>query len=227
VIPVLQVLAMLLLTVLSTGTFANASISGVVRIEDGDGKPGQNHTDAVVFIEGVDDAGRARLRSKQASTPAPHLSHRNRAFTPHVLPVVVGTSVDFRNDDSIFHNAFSLSKAKPFDLGVYAENTSRKVLFDQSGLVRVYCNLHPDMVSNILVLDNHHFAIADASGAYRLDAVPPGDYLLRVWSEQADARSLPVTLQRSTPFSADFALKARRQFLPHRNKYGKPYRNKY
>lgn len=189
---------------------ANASVSGSIRVVDANRQRVRQQPPVVVFIEGTDDTTRARLRQIETGSSQPHISHRNRQFSPRVLPVQVGTQVDFRNDDGIFHNAFSLSRTKPFDLGIYPQGTEKRVAFDAPGLVRVYCNIHPEMVSNILVLDNSFFTEVSVAGRYHLADVPPGQFLLRTWSEQADARTQPLSLAAGERLTIDIELKARR-----------------
>jgi plastocyanin len=121
-------------------------------------------------------------------TPAPgraRLDQRNEAFSPYVLAVTVGSTVDFPNSDRVYHNVFSLSKAKRFDLGRYPRGQSRAVRFDQPGVVRVFCEIHSHMSAFILVFAHRYFAVTEAEGRYRIDAVPPGTYTLAVWNDGA------------------------------------------
>jgi hypothetical protein len=119
-------------------------------------------------------------------TPPPGravLDQKNEAFVPFVLAVTVGSTVDFPNSDRIYHNVFSLSKAKRFDLGRYPRGQSRSVRFDQPGVVRVFCEIHSHMSAFILVFAHRYFATTDAEGRYRIEGVPPGDYTLAVWND--------------------------------------------
>ncbi len=113
------------------------------------------------------------------------LYQKNEAFVPFVLAVTVGSTVDFPNSDRIYHNVFSLSKAKRFDLGRYPRGQSRSVRFDQPGVVRVFCEIHSHMSAFILVFAHRYFATTDAEGRYRIEGVPPGDYTLAVWNDGA------------------------------------------
>ena len=99
----------------------------------------------------------------------------NETFVPHVLPIVAGTTVDFPNNDHTYHNVFSLSKTKTFDLGRYAVGRSKSVRFDRPGIVRVFCDIHSHMSAFIIVFAHRYFALADIDGAYRLENVPPGN----------------------------------------------------
>lgn len=123
-----------------------------------------------------------------ATSPIVHgpaaLRQRDETFVPHVLPVLVGTTVQFPNDDPVFHDVFSLSSPKAFDLQRYAQGTSRSVQFPKPGVVEVFCHIHADMSAYILVLDNPFFVIPDSQGHFALDGVPPGDYKLTAWYER-------------------------------------------
>ncbi len=111
------------------------------------------------------------------------LDQLNETFVPHVLAVTVGTTVEFPNSDRVFHNVFSLSKAKRFDLGRYPRGASRSVRFDRPGMVRVFCEIHSHMSAFVLVFAHRFFDTTDESGRYRIEGVPPGTYTLAVWNE--------------------------------------------
>ena len=133
---------------------------------------------AVVYLEtaprgAFDDAGPSRARMDQ----------RNETFVPHVLAVTAGTVVDFPNNDSTYHNVFSLSKPRRFDLGRYARGRSKSVTFDQPGIVRVFCDIHSHMSAFVLVFSHPYFATTDADGRYRIDNIPPGSYTVVAWHE--------------------------------------------
>jgi plastocyanin len=119
-------------------------------------------------------------------TPPPgraRLDQKNETFVPYVLAVTVGSTVDFPNSDRIYHNVFSLSKAKRFDLGRYPRGQSRSVRFDRPGVVRVFCEIHSHMTAFILVFAHRYFAVTDGVGRYRIEGVPPGAYTLAVWND--------------------------------------------
>ncbi len=115
----------------------------------------------------------------------PHaaMDQKNESFVPYVLPIAIGTTVDFPNRDRTFHNVFSLSKPQRFDLGRYAAGRSKAVRFDRPGVVRVFCDIHSHMNAFILVFAHRFFAATDENGAYRIDNVPPGTYNLAVWTD--------------------------------------------
>jgi plastocyanin len=113
------------------------------------------------------------------------LDQRNQTFVPYVLAVMAGTTVDFPNSDRTYHNVFSLSKTRRFDLGRYPRGESRSVRFDEPGVVRVFCEIHSHMNAFILVFAHRYFATAEADGRYRIDGVPPGTYTVAVWNDGA------------------------------------------
>jgi len=111
------------------------------------------------------------------------LDQRDEAFAPYVLAIAAGTTVDFPNNDRTYHNVFSLSKTRRFDLGRYPRGESRSVRFDQPGVVRVFCEIHSHMNAFILVFAHRYFATTDSAGRYRIEGVPPGHYTLAVWND--------------------------------------------
>jgi plastocyanin len=120
------------------------------------------------------------------------MDQRNEAFVPYVLAVTVGTVVDFPNSDRTYHNVFSLSKPKRFDLGRYARGSSKSVRFDHPGIVRVFCDIHSHMNAFVLVFAHRFFATTDAEGRYRIDDVPPGAYTVVAWNDGQERSSRAV-----------------------------------
>jgi plastocyanin len=121
-------------------------------------------------------------------TPPPGravLDQRNETFVPPVLAITAGSTVDFPNSDRVYHNVFSLSKPRRFDLGRYPRGQSRSVVFDRPGVVRVFCEIHSHMSAYILVFAHRFFAVTDAEGRYRLEGIPPGSYTLALWNDGA------------------------------------------
>ena len=159
-------------------------------------KPFQPYTlteKAVVYLETVPGP----------STPPqvhPTLDQHDMVFRPLVLPVVVGTTVDFPNADPLFHNVFSLSEPKEFDLGRYPRGERRSVTFDRVGVVSVYCEIHSYMFASILVLQNSHFTQPDQSGNYEIAGISPGTYALTFWygRKKAETKTVTVTANQAT-----------------------------
>ena len=133
---------------------------------------------SVVYLESAPRAAFEQNEDRRA-----RMDQRNEQFVPHVLAIVAGTWVDFPNDDSTYHNVFSLSKAKDFNLGRYAAGKSKAVRFERPGIVRVFCDIHSHMSAFILVFAHRFFAVTDDEGRYRIDNVPPGTYTVAVWNE--------------------------------------------
>jgi len=134
----------------------------------------RSHT--VVYLEGD-------LLATLASAPSviPEMEQQNRRFSPDLIVIPAGSTVSFPNFDPIFHNVFSLSKPKSFDLGNYPKGQTRTVTFPKPGMVAVYCHLHPNMAGAIVVTPNRWSARVDAQGQYILADVPPGKYTVVAW----------------------------------------------
>jgi plastocyanin len=122
------------------------------------------------------------------------MDQRGLEFIPHVLPVLLGTRVAFVNSDPVGHNVFSASAPKPFNLGTYPSGVSRYVTFDRPGVMEILCNVHPEMVAYILVLETPYFTLTDEQGRYRIRDLPPGSHSAWVWCEVQGSRSRPVQL---------------------------------
>ena len=125
------------------------------------------------------------------------MNQRDQAFVPHILAITVGTTVDFPNSDLTFHNVFSLSKTKAFDLGRYSRGRSKSVRFDRPGVVQVFCDIHSHMSAYILVFAHRYFALTDASGRFAINGVPPGTYTLAAWHEGEVHETRTVTIPES------------------------------
>jgi plastocyanin len=129
------------------------------------------------------------------------------SFEPHVLPIVVGQKVRWPNQDAIFHNVFSMSDAKAFDLGLYTQDRVPEILFDQVGRVDVYCSIHAKMQCIILVLPSPYFAKSDARGRYVIRHVPAGTYALKAWQERLPpSRRREIVVPAVGEVRMDFAL---------------------
>ncbi len=156
---------------------------------------------SVVYLETA-----PRAAFEQRDDMRVKLDQRNEAFVPHVLAIVAGTTVDFPNNDKTYHNVFSLSPTKPFDLGRYAAGRSKSIRFDRPGIVRVFCDIHSHMSAFILVFAHRHFTVTDEEGRYRLDNVPPGTYTVVAWNESAATESRRVVVGESGDVEANFLL---------------------
>jgi plastocyanin len=135
------------------------------------------------------------------------MDQRNETFVPHVLAIMTGTTVDFPNSDKFYHNVFSLSKTRQFDLGRYAAGNTRPVRFDRAGIVRVFCDIHSHMNAYILVFSHPFFAMTDAEGRYRIENVPPGTYGVIAWNEGTSSEARPITVPDGGVAELDFTLR--------------------
>lgn len=152
---------------------------------------------AVVFLEG----------DFPAAPPATNavLAQHHLQFAESVLPVQAGTTVEFPNHDRLFHNVFSYSKPKRFDLGRYtAGERPPPQVFDRPGVVRLNCEIHPHMRATVLVLATPHFTRTDTNGAFRLTGLPAGRWTLRTWVEEKDVREQTVELTEGAVLKVNF-----------------------
>ena len=153
---------------------------------------------AVVYLEGA---------FPQPAAPATkQLPQKDFAFVPALLPLRVGTKVEFPNLDDTYHNIFSYSPAKRFDLGRYRpdEKPVPAQVFDVPGLVTLRCDIHEHMRGLILVLDTPHFAVTDAEGRFKLAGLPPGQYTLKAWLSSKTTLERPVELKNGATLRVDF-----------------------
>jgi plastocyanin len=205
------------LFLLFAGAAAASGIEGRIALSL-DGKPlrAEEAREAVVYF---------RPREPVPLTVPPEgaeMRMERKQFLPRALPIMKGTNVRFENFDPILHNAFAPPGPHQFDVGLYGKGEARGHVFERAGLVRVYCNVHHDMVGHILVLDTPYFARPDASGTFRLELPPgiPGELFVwheraRLWRrafESSEATGLEISLDLSRP-----------RVPPHMNKFGKPY----
>jgi plastocyanin len=153
----------------------------------------------VVYLKNV--AFRGPLPQTRAE-----LRQEHETFLPHVIAITRGSTVDFPNDDPIFHNVFSLSSAATFDLRRYPRGQSRTQAFTKAGIVKVYCNIHSHMSATILVLDHPYFAIPNLDGTFELPNVPAGEYTLVGWHERVGERDVSVRVERGKIATADLSL---------------------
>ncbi len=142
---------------------------------------------------------------KPKSLSTKEVAQKDLAFAPPLLAIEVGTKVEFPNLDDTYHNIFSYSPTKRFDLGRYppGENPVPSVVFDKSGLVTLRCDIHEHMRGLILVLDTPYFVLTDAAGRFRLTNLPPGHFILKAWLDSRTTRERSVDLKKSATLHAD------------------------
>ena len=211
-------LSLLWLTAVSSpGAARNGSIRGRVEIRravpsatpraslDGSVLKAPDFTDRLRSVVYLETAPRAAF--EQIDPAHAVMDQRNETFVPHLLAITTGTTVDFPNSDRIYHNVFSLSKTKTFDLGRYAAGRSQAVRFDRPGIVRVFCDIHSHMNAFILVFNHRFFDVTDPDGRYHIDNIPPGTYNVIAWNEglASEPRSASVPDGGSTEL--DFQLR--------------------
>ena len=157
-----------------------ANIEGQVLV-----KTARDSANAIVYID--------KIPGKKFTPPSGPvtLDQVNLTFTPHVVPVIVGTTVAFPNSDEIRHNVFSPGPPR-FDLGTYPQKTTKFHLFDTPGVWTLLCNVHAEMSAYVVVTETPYFARTDKDGRFVLKDVPPGTYTLKVWHEKTKPASLPI-----------------------------------
>ena len=140
--------------------------------------------------------------------PAVHaeIRQQNETFIPRVVAVPVGSVVDFPNDDPIYHNVFSLSRTKEFNLGRYPHGQTRPVRFDKPGLVKVFCDIHSHMSATVMIFDHPWFTVPAADGRFELPGVPPGDRRITAWHERLGDTTLNVHVDPGGSVTTDFVL---------------------
>ena len=204
---------------------SGASVSGRIALQDSQDRRVRNRGDysgVVVSLEPADG------RTVEIKPLRATMVQKDKTFTPHVLAITVGSSVNFPNYDPIFHNAFSNFAGQIFDVGLYPPGSNRTVTFRRAGIVRVFCNIHPSMSAVIDVLPTPWFDVSQPDGAFRIDNVPPGEYTLRFFHERATDEVLG-RLERRIAVNRDIDLQPvaiselGHLALPHKNKYGKDY----
>jgi plastocyanin len=156
---------------------------------------GKATSNVVVSIEGV-PAESAKARLAAIKTKKNVMDQRDNKFVPSVLAVVVGSKVEFPNNDKSWHNVYSKGGAKDFDLGLYQPGKSRDVTFDKPGVARILCNAHPNMEAYIVIKEQPFFSTADKGGNYRIDGIPLGTYRVTVWHPELGVTEAGVELVR-------------------------------
>jgi plastocyanin len=178
--------------VLSLRAFALVCVASVVLSADGTlvtvpgqtGVAGKPQANVVVWLDAAAAAPTVKHRIV--------LDQRNLQFAPRVLAVRTGTTVEFPNNDRVFHNVFSFRDGKRFDLGLYPIGSVKHVQFDRAGISRLFCNIHPQMAAYVIAVDSPYFAVSDESGSFTLADVPSGTYTYRAW--RASGPSLTGTI---------------------------------
>jgi plastocyanin len=196
---------------------APGSVRGHVTIKRGR-RDKKDRSNVVVLVRGVPGS-----RPEPLAQPAV-IDQTDKTFNPPVTVVPVGSTVDFPNNDRVFHNVFSVSRPATFDLGLYKSGSSKSVTFEDPGVVDVYCNIHPEMAAKVVVVDTEHYAITGPDGAFSLDGIPPGTYTFMAW--QADGDPYEAQLQVTAGNTMTLHIELREERWPkdrHTRKDGTPY----
>jgi len=204
----------------SRGTAAPAdggAVTGRVTLKKSGGGE-DDPSGVVIYLESVPGG-----EPKQEERSHPQVHQRDLQFSPALTVVTTGTTVDFPNDDKVFHNVFSFSEASKFDLGLYKSGTSKSVTFRRPGVVNVYCNIHPEMISKIKVIDTTFYAVAGKDGKYRIAGVPPGSYPVVAWQAHGPEFRGQVTITGGGTATVNIELSAGLPDLRHLRKDGTPY----
>ena len=207
---------LLLPLVLAAAPLAAATVAGKVILLK-KGTPLPDASNAVVWIEGVRGGG-------GAAPPRGQMRSEQKKFAPRIIALRVNGTVDFPNADAIYHNVFSVSGGNRFDLGLYKSGASKDRQFEAPGLVRVYCNIHPQMVGFVMVVDSDFAAVTGPDGSFRFDGIPSRPLVLKVWHEESGEMEVPVTVRGGADEPIVIRLDVT-NFKPqlHKNKYGKDY----
>lgn len=199
------------------------TVSGKVALVR-DGKEQADASNTVVWIEGLRQSPGSSRTPPGTPPAAGQMKSSSKRFQPRVIAVAKDGAVDFPNTDPIYHNVFSVSGANRFDLGLYRSGTSKSKTFPEPGLVRVYCNIHPQMVGFVMVVDSDFRTVTGPDGSFRFDGVPPGAHVVKAWHEEGAETSQPVSVRASgdVPLALRLDLSGYKP-APHKNKYGKDY----
>jgi plastocyanin len=128
------------------------------------------------------------------------LDQRNMQFTPRLMVVPVGSTVEMPNNDRVFHNVFSFNHGRRFDLGLYPTGATKRITLDRPAVNRLYCNIHPHMAAYIVAVDSPYFAISGEGGVFTIAGVPPGEYTFHAWRSGAQELQGRVMAGSDTPF---------------------------
>ncbi len=195
---------------------ATGGVAGAVTVMR-DGKAKTDASGLVVYVVGFEEKPPKRTAK---------IRQRLQRFIPELLPITAGQSVSFPNADPFFHNVFSLSPARKFDLGQYKEGETKTKSFPKTGVVELFCNIHPDMAATILVLPNRRFARTSADGGFTIEGVPAGTWTVYAYSRYAEKpASSKVTVEAGKETEIELIVNETRASFEHKNTFGETYRD--
>ena len=162
----------------------------------------KNSADAVIYVE--------KVPGTSFPVPKEHakINQKNLKFNPHVLPILVGTTVDFLNSDDVLHNVFSPDAcSEKMNLGTWPKGESRSFTFKQPGCTAtMLCNVHPEMQAYVLALETPYYAVSSENGTYEIKNVPAGKYTLKIWHEKLKAQTVSVEVPAKGNVTMDFEI---------------------
>ena len=206
-----------LLALLFSARAQAGSVTGQLQLTDKGGKPASDLSDAVVYLEA------AKPVKPKPGAPTVVMM-KAKAFTPHVVVVPVGGTVEFPNDDPIFHNAFSVSPENKFDLELYKRPKTGSWTFKTPGVVNVYCNIHPQMSAVVVVRDNPYYAKVAKDGTFSIEGVPAGKYTFVAWHERGGDKAVEISVPAEGAATTNVTLDGSKyKRVQHKNKFGKDY----
>lgn len=198
----------------STGSIYGKLVVAEINKSDDSDLPSPHHT--VIYFTGFE--------SSVPSAAPMIVDQKDKNFDPVVFPIVKGQVVTFLNRDVAVHNVFSMSQAKQFDLGEVSNGGSSKVTFDKTGIVDLYCNIHPKMVGTILVLPNDRFARPESNGTYEITNIMAGTYNVFAWHRRASPQKKSITIKAGERLEVNWDIQLTSKVTSHLNKEGKEYK---
>ncbi len=210
---------LLIFTSVSNGSPNMGHVTGKVTVFQkklfGKLKKKKDMSGVVVYITGF---------KNEAPEEVPDIVQKDKKYSPDILPVVAGQKVRFPNYDKIYHNVFSISPIKPFDLGQYkGKEPPKLVTFEKPGLVPIFCNIHPQMITYVVVLENNAYAMTDKDGTFQIGNVPPGTYNVNAWLPQAKRVSQEIVVQPGQKTEIHLEIEEVLKMKPHKRKDGSEY----
>ncbi len=203
-------------------TFASVSfahhVSGTLEVILKGEKKKDDLSSAVVYLDELKETAVTPVEIKKDFS----MSTKNKELSPRAMTIPIGAKVVFPNYDPIFHNLFSVSAPNDFDLGLYKGGASKSHSFTKPGIVRIFCNVHPQMSATIVVANSPYFTNADKTGNFDLGEIPDGTYMLRAYTEEGQTeQKIQVS---TTPLKVKLSIDGRNfKKLKHKNKFGKDY----
>ncbi len=207
---------------LAGSLYAGGSIEGTVIVKTKGlfGKQGAkgDASNVVIFLEELQQPN-ANGKEK--------IVQKGKQFSPRVLPIVMGGVVEFPNEDPFNHNVFSPTPEYKFDLDYYGTGKSKNVRFQKTGAVRIYCNIHSNMVADVLVVPNPYFAKTGKDGKFKISNIPAGKYTFVAWQPSGASEKRGIAIVDGKTININFEVEESVFSIKHKNKYGRAYDKEY